>query len=107
MKNENDQSSYVESFMTGYNQEKMRMGQKSCSRNTCFSGLYNEKQFRTVTRGPLLKDAQKIFLKGKSVLKSEISYARSLKSNDRICFNDHFYNSDGEGEPSQVEEIIE
>ena len=55
----------------------------------------------------MLKDAQKIFLKGKSVLKSEINYARSIKTNERVCFNDHFYNSDGEGEPSQSEEIIE
>ena len=50
---------------------------------------------------------QGIYVKGSSVLQKEIKHCSSIPEQERIFYNDHHINEDGEGEPESNEIIIQ
>lgn len=56
--------------------------------------------------GTTLDDIKKLKIKGESVLKKEIDYSISVPNTKRVFMINHHVNPEGEGEPSNREEII-
>ena len=85
---------------------RQEQSKKQTFEGSCFSKLYDDSKFQSVSGGPILSKMQGIFLKGRSVLKKEIEHCKQIPAASRIIIMDHHINEDGEGEPEANEIII-
>ena len=77
-------------------------------KGTCYSGMYDDQEFRQVTLGPTLAEQmQGMYVRGKSVLNGEIEGCMRIREDDRAYYKDHIgLEADDEEPHGPHEEIV-